>query len=742
MGQHVRITLLLLAVLFGVAWLASAAVGNTARDWFEKDVLQRAALATSGAHDSLARGWRQGDRTAVEALLTELTRDDRLMAAAVYGPDLLMFASTAEFPVKLLRELLGKQAREAVEGPPERWRPWHAKVDLENTHLHASAFPILEGPTPLGFLILVHNLGYIERRTGQVRMLMFVAFALIALAGSTATVLAARLTWRGSVAAFRQFLRGEAPAAELKPLLRDVQELVERIRAEEETDFGGIWTPERLKQVLGSKLHGEKVIIVANREPYIHSRQPDGSVAVQHPASGLVTALEPVLEACSGVWVGHGSGSADRENADASSRLRVPPGEERYLLRRVWLSREEEQGYYYGLANEGLWPLCHVAHERPSFRSEDWTQYQAVNRKFAMTVVEEADSDDPVVLVQDYHFALAPRYLRSRIPKATLITFWHIPWPEAERFGICPWRRELLEGLLGSSIMGFHTRAHCNNFIAAVDRYLEARIDREEISVEFRGHVTHVRPYPISIEWPNKRAKASPPCADCRASLMAEHGLASDAWIGVGVDRLDYTKGIEERLLAVGKLLEKHPEARGRFTFIQLAAPSRTAIPSYRNLGERVQAVADSVNATYSKNGYRPIILFQAHHEPASVFRYYRGADLCYVSSLHDGMNLVAKEFVASRDDEQGVLLLSQFTGASREMTGALIVNPYDLDEASDALYRAIVMASSEQRARMQSMRQFLSEFNVYRWAGRMLVDASRLRQRERFEGRLSDEPS
>ena len=515
---------------------------------------------------------------------------------------------------------------------------------------------------------------------------------------------------------------------EFRPFLRDVRDLVDRLASERETDGeGGLWTPHRLKNTLTRHLHGERVIIVANREPYIHERADDGGIRLAHPASGLVTALEPVMRACSGVWIAHGGGTADREASDSKGHLRVPPGEESYTLRRLWLTEEEERGYYYGFSNEGLWPLCHIAHMRPVFRSGDWHQYEEVNRKFADAVSEEVESDDPIILVQDYHFALLPRMIRERLPRATVITFWHIPWPNSERFGICPWHNELLEGMLGSSILGFHTQFHCNNFVDTVDRFLEARIDRAESAVVLRRHWTLVRPYPISIEWPNSWARASPPAAECRAEVAAELGLAPDALIGVGVDRLDYTKGIEERLLAVEQLLEKRADLRGRFTFVELAAPSRTIIPQYRQLNIDVERVAARVNQRFSTGSYRPIIVLRAHHEPPRVFRFYRAADLCYVSSLHDGMNLVAKEFVAARDDERGVLVLSDFAGAARELTEAIIVNPYDLDQASRALGAALDMSPGEQGDRMRAMRAFVAEFNVYRWAGRMLVDAARL---------------
>jgi trehalose 6-phosphate synthase len=499
------------------------------------------------------------------------------------------------------------------------------------------------------------------------------------------------------------------------------------------------WTAERLKQTLNVHLHGEKIIILANREPYIHQRTAEGSIEVQHPASGLVTALEPVMRACSGVWVAHGSGTADRETVDRHNRVRVPPGEESYLLRRVWLSDEEQQGYYYGFSNEGLWPLCHVAHTRPVFRAQDWNQYRAVNQKFADAVCSEADSEDPIILVQDYHFALAPAMIRKRLPAATVLAFWHIPWPNAERMGICPWRNELLEGLLGSSIIGFHTQLHCNNFIDSVDRYLETRIDREQHAVVMQGQQTLIRPYPISLEWPVHWVETAPSPEECRAQVWRDLGLKSNALLGIGVDRLDYTKGVEERLLAVEQLLERYPEFRGRFSFAQVAAPSRTKIDRYRQLNDEVEVLAERINNRFGTRDYRPIILLRYHHEPPEVFRFFRAADLCYVSSLHDGMNLVAKEFVAARTDLKGVLVLSEFTGAAKELTEALIVNPYDLEASSDALAAALNMPLEQQRDRMRSMRTLLSQLNVYRWAGKMLVDAARVRDRERVSGRLAE---
>ncbi len=732
MGAPTRFAIGLLAGLALLTGIGYFAWMRTTRDWFERDLALRSKLAVAAARGSLARNW-DSDRDRLSETLADISRDERIMGAVACSPLGEIVASTPSFP----HELAGRAALERMRGEVGAdAESWSELVELPSGTVQLSVSRIDDAEKkPLGVVMLLHDLSYVDRRDATSRNFLLVGFFGLSLAASAVTFAAAHFARRGSIAELHRALTG-APTAEFQPLVSDVRALVERLARERESP-GERWNPEKLRSTLTQYLQGERLVLLANREPYIHQRG-DGGVKVLHPASGLVTALEPVMRACSGVWVAHGSGNADRETVDEHDRIRVPPGEDSYSLRRVWLSDEEERGYYYGFSNEGLWPLCHVAHARPIFREEDWRHYELVNRKFADAVCEEVDTDDPIVLVQDYHFALAPRMIRQRLPKATIITFWHIPWPSAERIGICPWHDDLISGLLGSSILGFHTQLHCNNFIDSVDAFMESRIDRESNAIVQGDRRTLVRPYPISIEWPESRLEGVPPVAECRRLVRAQLGLSENALLGVGVDRLDYTKGIEERLGAVDALLARHPEYRGRFTFVQIAAPSRTKIARYQELNDRVEALAREINTRWGKGRYTPIVLLRAHHEPPVVFRYYRAADLCYVSSLHDGMNLVAKEFVAARDDEQGVLVLSEFTGAARDLTEALVVNPYDLRQASDALDAAIRMSSTEQRERMQSMRRLIAEFNVYHWAGRMLVDAAELRRRERVSGRLS----
>jgi trehalose 6-phosphate synthase len=524
--------------------------------------------------------------------------------------------------------------------------------------------------------------------------------------------------------------------ADIRNLVRDL-----RSQAPASNAIHVDWSPSILRTLLSEELPDAEVIVVSNREPYIHNRL-NGSVVMQRPASGLVAALEPVMRACGGTWIAHGSGSADRESVDKYDRIRVPPDTQAYLLRRVWLSEEEQTGYYYGFANEGLWPLCHISFERPNFREADWQAYRAVNERFADAVVQEAKGGNPIILVQDYHFALLPRMLRERLPGATVVTFWHIPWPNAETFSICPWKAEIVRGLLGSSVLGFHTQFHCNNFLETVDRFVESRIDRERASVTLGGHETIVRPYPISIEWPPAALAKQASIPECRASVRERFGLGQEMRIAVGVERFDYTKGILDRLRGVDELLTRYPEWRGKFVFIQAAAPTRSRLPAYRNLQVEAESLAQRINEKHGSPDYQPIKLVVRHHEPDEVFELFRAADICVVSSLHDGMNLVAKEFVAARSDEQGVLILSHFAGASRELSEALIVNPYDSHALGEVMHEALTMSAGEQHARMSLMRSLIKERNVYRWAGQMLLDAAELRRHERVLGLIDERNS
>jgi len=779
---QLRFLLPLVATLVAAAYVSVPLLDQVTLRWFSRDLNSRGVLVANALSDSVAEALVADRPDRTRALLERTAQDERLFAIGLCSPDGHLLQSTDRYPVALGCEAALERSRQAdprleLAGGPvhvgvhdvigRRLAPAPAPVPDEPWADHgpgeiapepaAPPAPAAEPTAPMlvGRIVLLHDLSFIDRRSQDTRRYLIGMFAVLGLAISLITVVVAQLSWRGWVNGARALMRGEgllspllpsgspasapAHAPELAPLAADLRARLRDLEDEYRRAQGpeAEWTADRLRTLLRTQLAGDQVIVVSNREPYIHERV-DGGVAIRRPASGLVTAVEPVMRACSGTWVAHGSGSADREAVDDADRVAVPPGQDEYWLRRVWLSAEEEQGYYYGFANEGLWPLCHVAHVRPVFRESDWEAYRAVNQRFADAVIAEARGDDPVVLVQDYHFALLPALVREKLPQATVLTFWHIPWPNPESFGICPWRREILQGLLGSTILGFHTRFHCKNFIETVDRCLEARIEHEHSTIAYREKETLVESYPISIEWPPEKERAGwPAVEDCRRRVAQRLGLPADVCIALGVDRFDYTKGILERLNAVERLLEKHPSWIGRFVFVQVAAPTRSALDEYRSFQERVQRLAERINQRFGRPGCEPVHLLARHHERDAVNELYRAADICVVTSLHDGMNLVCKEFIAARDDLQGVLVLSRFAGAARELPEALVVNPYHVEETADALHRAATMPAAEQRERMASLRSTVHEFNVYRWAGRMLADAGRWRLRARIEARV-----
>ena len=602
---------------------------------------------------------------------------------------------------------------------------------------HIAALPLRNGTDIIGALAIVHDAAYIESRSNALwrRALLGVGMQTVLIAAIT--LLLVHLSVRRPMMHMAQWLRdlrtGTAspnggPTGEFEPIAREVTQLASslseaRRAAQEEARLRdsaeSTWTTERLRVFVENRLGGSRLFAVSNREPHEH-RHRNGEIECVMPASGLVTALEPILRACDGTWVAQGTGDADRETVDELDHVRVPPDRPEYTLRRVWLTREEERGFYYGFANEGIWPLCHIAHTRPIFRGEDWRCYRDVNRKFAEALLEEiAPEPSPVVLLQDYHFALLPAMIKERRPDARVAIFWHIPWPNPEAFGICPWQRELLEGLLGADLIGFHIQAHCNNFLDTVDRALESRIERERFAVNRAGHLTLVRPYPISVATDRVQ-----PAGD----RVRPAYVGNTPFMGIGVDRIDYTKGINERFRGIEAFLETHATYRGNFTFVQVASPSRTEISRYHNLIQEVEEEAARINRRFQTGEWKPIVLLTRQHSHQEILPLYRAADLCMVTSLHDGMNLVAKEFVAARDDEDGVLILSRFTGASYELTDALVVNPYDTGELAHAIRHALEMPPRERTERMRHMRDVVRDRNIYRWAANLIGELCAVR--------------
>jgi alpha,alpha-trehalose-phosphate synthase [UDP-forming] len=737
---------LILALIVGVTLVSLAS------SWYqvqaEKDALrydlERKAETFGESLSENAESYLQaGDMPGLKQMVERFSNRDHLLGIGVYDRDLSPLAATRNLDAVLpgvSKHLTDAFAHNRLES--YYMRSGFKRVYLLAAPLHAVDRSIAGG------IVIVYDTGYIRSEIFRVWSRVFIHIAGQVLVIVAITLLIVRWSLAGPIARAAQWMRtlrtGRAatqpPADDLDfflPLAREMAPLAESMRqaraaAEIEARLRNtnesLWTAQRLADHVSTKLDGNNLFVVSNREPYIHNRQGN-TITVTVPASGLVTAMEPILCACKGTWIAQGSGNADKETVDGHDRLQVPPDDPRYTLRRVWLSADEEEGYYNGFANEGLWPLCHMAHTRPAFRASDWEYYNTVNARFADALVEEmAGQKHPVVLIQDYHFALLPRMVKDRMPHARVAIFWHIPWPNPESFSICPWQQELLDGLLGADLIGFHVQAHCNNFLSTVDRVLEARVDWEHFSVMRKDHWSSVLPFPISVEFfQTLDPPAKKDATEERSALFAELGIEA-SFLGVGVDRVDYTKGILERFQAVEAFLETHPRYQGKFTFVQIGAPTRSRIQRYADFQREVESEADRINQRFGQSKWRPIIFLNRQHSHEEVRRYYRAAHLCMVTSLHDGMNLVAKEFVAARQDERGVLILSRFTGASRDLRDAIIVNPYDIQSTGNAIAQALEMDTGEVSDRMRRMRRSVKEHNIYWWAAGLIGELCDLR--------------
>jgi trehalose-6-phosphate synthase/HAMP domain-containing protein len=727
--------------LLGGIWLATLIVSagfaylevREERERLGEDLKRRAALVgyTVGqaAEGLVARGGN--NKAALDRVLARFGRPDRPIA--IYDTFGSVLAATSEVrpflgPISpLITETIEKNEQVA------RFQPVAGRL----TWVHV--LPLQHDERPVGAAAVLLDAQYLDaadwnlwRRTAVrigVLMLLVTGITWAAVRWSVTRPMARIAEWTKQLKAGQPVAPPpEADASLFGPLATEVTSLARtlaRVRnaAEQEARLRlageSVWTEERLKQFVEARFGRRPVFVVSNREPVSHVREGRGVREIE-PASGLVTALQPIMEACGGVWVAHGSGSADRL---VGERIGLPSADPTYTLRRVWLSDEEEAGYYYGLANEGLWPLCHIVHERPSFRAVDWQQYRLVNERFARVLLEEMEkADDPIVLVQDYHFALLPRIVKEARPDARIALFWHIPWPNFEAFGICPWQEDILLGMLGADLVGFHTQFYCNNFLETVERTIEGRVEWDRFTVVRGQRTTHVRPFPISVA----TDVLNDPAPMSREQLLGELGVSAE-FIGVGVERVDDTKGLPERFRAIRRFFERWPEFRRRVVFVQIASPSRTRIPRYQQLAEQTRDIVAAINADLGDRGWQPIVYRERHHGHREIQRYYRHADFCMVTSLHDGMNLVAKEFVAAREDDDGVLILSRFTGASHELRDAVLVNPYDVEDMAAAIHRAVTMDAEDRRSRMSRMRAHVREHNIFGWAGLLLAELARI---------------
>ncbi|HTZ33932.1 MAG TPA: trehalose-6-phosphate synthase [Methylomirabilota bacterium] len=717
---------------------------RTQRQNLSNDLSRRSAVFAENIQENLDSSGSLNDKN-LNRIVERYGQREHLLGVAVYD-----VSGTAIAITPGLSEVFAKRPRIATQAEKQNAGVGQY-LTLNGMSLHVYALPLQREKHDAGSLAVVYDASFIDSRVFRtlrdsllstlVQTGLIIALTLFLVRSNFVAPLATTAKWLRHLRADPSQVTQPLPEGELfaqlhaeaRHLARDLS--TARAAAQEEAQLResqlSLWTAERLRVSLQTKLQGDALLVASNREPYMHVfDEKDHKIRVVVPASGLVTALEPVLKACEGTWVANGSGNADREVVDEYDHLQVPPHRPSYILRRVWLSQEEEQGYYEGFSNEGLWPLCHIAHTRPVFRPGDWMYYQRVNRRFADAVLSEMEgTKSPILLVQDYHFALLPRMVKDARPDARVAMFWHIPWPNAEAFGICPWQRELVDGLLGADLIGFHIQTHCNNFMQTVDRAVEALTDWDRFEVSRKGHVTRVRPYPISVAFApeHQGAQVIRITGEGRAALFTEIGVEASL-LGVGVDRLDYTKGILERFRAVERFLEMYPVYQRRFTFVQIGAPSRTDIPRYQQFLDEVTNEANRINVRFQAGRWKPIVLLKRHHSHEEIERYFRAASVCLVTSLHDGMNLVAKEFVASRDDNRGALILSTFTGAARELTDALLVNPYDVDQMANAIHQALEFSEDEQFQRMSRMRKTVHDHNIYRWAANLLSDLAEIR--------------
>lgn len=703
----------------------------------ENDIQYRSSILANSLKESVEPNFINKSDTYLQSVVERFADNKRFAGLAVVDNKGTIIAVSSSLP----REISNAQkiAADVMDGDKESGD----FVDFENQKMYVFASPLHDDRSVVGSLIIVQNAGYINTRLADIWKNNLLRLSIQIFIIAVAVLLIIRWLIFKPIRNLAESLKSTRAGSNdtnkflansilFQPLTKEISNiqrslLEARIAVSEEArvsleKLDSPWTAERLKQFTKDILKDRTIVVVSNREPYIHTKNGN-KIDYYFPASGMVTAIEPVMQATGGTWIAHGSGDADRLVVDKNDTIQVPPNDPKYTLKRVWLTEEEEKGYYYGFSNEALYPLCLMAHTRPIFSQEDYEQYKKVNEKFAQTILSEIKHlKKPIVFVQDFHFALLPRMIKNARPDATVGLFWHIPWVSAESFSICPQKKEILDGMLGADLIGFHTQLHCNNFIETVGRELESLIDFEQFTVTRNEHISLVKPFPVGIAFSNNTEQVSVTAEETveRKKLLKNLGIDTK-YIGIGVDRLDYTKGILERIKGIELFFTKYPSFVGEFTFIQIAPPSKSKIKKYQEFAQAVEKEAERVNFQFRIKNWKPIVLIKKLHTHEELNQYYKLADLCLVTSLHDGMNLVAKEFVAARSDEMGVLILSQFTGASKEFKDALIVNPYSGEQTSEAIYTALKMNSSEQIKRMKKLRSSVRNHNIYRWSAEFL---------------------
>ncbi|RLG19836.1 trehalose-6-phosphate synthase [Candidatus Micrarchaeota archaeon] len=489
--------------------------------------------------------------------------------------------------------------------------------------------------------------------------------------------------------------------------------------------MGGVNRKEKLRRIVKDKINDRQLLVLSYREPYTHYYEA-GEIKHRKNTGGLVAALDPVMKACGGTWIACGETEADREAVDKEDKVCVPFDGDDYDLRRIWLSKEERNAFIRGVSNRALWPLMHFVYVRPYFDEEQWKVYRKMNKRFAEAAIQEAKEKNAFIWIQDYHLALCAKYIKDEMPDAVVAQFWHIPWPSSEIFRIFPWHRELTEGLLANDLLGFHIRYYSNNFMDSVDRSVEARVERENSSIFYNDHETKVREFPISVDDKTIEKMSKETTHNDIDILKKEYGIGDEKIIA-SISRMDYTKGISEQFMAYDKFLENNPKYLKKVVLVQVISPSRTEIPEYQDLEEKASHLAFELNWKYGDGRWRPIVLINEFIDQKVLVAIYKMAEVFIVNSLQDGMNIVCKEYAAAKQDGDGTLILSKFTGASRELDSAILVNPFSENEVSEAFKKALEMPKKERRKRLKRMREVVRENDVYNWAGKFIEKLGRI---------------
>lgn len=737
MKQILTVLFVVFAVISLIAVAFTLTQVNQETTRLENDIQYRSSLLADGLKDSVEPNFINKSDPYLQKLVQRYANRQRIAGLAVVDNTGKIVAVSSSLPKEMSQpDQIATNVMDADKADGDF-------VTFNGKKLYVYAQPLHDKKSVVGALLVVQNAGYIDSRIFDIWTGNFFRIIAQVLLISLAILLFLRWLIYKPIQNLVESLQQERLAKGgrhadfsshnplFRPILKEFSQIQQnllqaRLAASEEAKaslekLDSPWTAERLKQFTKDLFKNRTIIAVSSLEPYVHNKI--GNTIDYHvPASGLITAIEPVMQACGGVWVARGSGNADKLVVDENDTIQVPPEEPKYTLKRIWLTEKEIQGFSYGFSDQAMYPLFHMAHTRPVFRSEDWEEYKSVNKKFAASILSEIKHmKKPIIFIQDFQFTLLPRLLKEKRPDATIGLFWHIPWVSAESFSICPWKKEIIDGMLGADLIGFHTQLHCNNFIESVGRELEALIDFEQSTITRNAHVSLIKTFPISIAF-SSGEKVDTDFRQSHESKELLHALGIHTkYIGIGADRLDYIKGVLDRFTGIDIFLDTYPEYREQITFLQISAPSDSKSEQYINFVTTVEKEVERINAKYKSKNWKPIIFLPKHHSHQQLVQLYKLSNFCLVTSLHDGMNLVCKEYVAARNDEKGVLILSQFAGAAKELKDAIIINPYNGKQTAQAIYTALTMSVGEQAKRMKKMRSVVRNYNIYRWSAEFI---------------------